>query len=357
MGKQPFLLAVCGEKNTGKTTLTERLVAALSARGFCVATIKHDGHTFDADVPGTDSYRHMAAGAYAAAVFDERKFMVVKRCTPTVDALAALFPEADLVLLEGGKSSAYPKMQMLTAEKADAVGNREHLVAFVSDGTPPPMDGVPCYHRDDIDAIAAAVLRERFIRSELSMIVLAGGLSRRMGRDKADLPWGEETFLQHQLSLGRELGVSDMLVSGYRGEGCPVRVVEDRFPQRGPLGGLEATLGAAQHQKCLVLTVDMPCLHAKVLRALIEKSLESTKPVTVLRHGDKVEPLLGVYDRCLVEEIRLALEQGQGAVMALLERVGYDEYVCADEGGTFDNINTQQEYAALGGERGCPQSV
>ena len=66
MTGEPFVLAVCGEKHTGKTTLVERLVAALSARGLRVATVKHDGHEFAADVAGTDSYRHRAAGAYAS---------------------------------------------------------------------------------------------------------------------------------------------------------------------------------------------------------------------------------------------------------------------------------------------------
>ncbi|MBR5572562.1 MAG: molybdopterin-guanine dinucleotide biosynthesis protein B [Oscillospiraceae bacterium] len=353
MTGEAFVLAVCGEKNTGKTTLVEKLVAALTGRGLRVATIKHDGHEFSADAAGTDSYRHRAAGAYASAVFDGEKWMVVKS-QPQVAAedLTALFPEADIILLEGCKGSTYPKVQMLTAEKCDLVCNGENLVAFASDGTASPVEGVPCYGRDDIEAMVSLVLREKYIRSALSMIVLAGGLSRRMGRDKADLPYGGETFLEHQIALGRGLGISDILVSGYRGERCSVPVVEDTFSQRGPLGGLESALRRAAHTKCLVLTVDMPCLHTAVLRALIGKSMESTAPVTVLRHGDKVEPLLAVYDRRLADEIRLALEQGRGAVMALLEQVGYAEYVCADDG-MFDNINTQREYAALEGGEGC----
>ncbi len=353
MTGEPFVLAVCGEKNTGKTTLVEKLVAALTRRGLRVATVKHDGHEFTADAAGTDSYRHRTAGAYASAVYDGEKWMVVKsQPQVTAEDLAALFPEADIILLEGCKGSSYPKVQMLTAEKCTLVCNVENLVAFASDGTASPVENIPCYNRNDIDTITSAVLREKFIRTQLSLIVLAGGLSRRMGRDKADLPYGEETFLEHQIALGRALGISDILVSGYRGEHCSAPVVEDNFPQRGPLGGLEATLGKAKHHKCLVLTVDMPCLHTAVLRSLIGKSMESGKPVTVLRHGDKVEPLLAVYDRCLAEEIRLALEQGRGAVMALLEQVGYEEYVCADDG-AFGNINTQRDYAALEGGEGC----
>ncbi|MBQ3548723.1 MAG: molybdopterin-guanine dinucleotide biosynthesis protein B [Oscillospiraceae bacterium] len=356
MGKRPFVFAVCGEKNTGKTTLVERLIAALTMHGFRVAAIKHDGHAFAADVPGTDSCRHRAAGAYATAVYDGEKFMVVKEEKTSADAVAQLFPEADMILLEGCKGSDYPKVQMLTAEKDQLICNQQNLVAFASDGTDAPMAGVPCYGRDDIASIAALVLREKYIRTQLSMIVLAGGLSRRMGREKADLLYGGTTFLEHQIALGRELGIRDILVSGYRGECCSVPVVTDKFCQRGPLGGLEATLEAAQHRKCLVVTVDMPRLDAAVLRGLIERSMTGGKPVTVLRHGEKTEPLLGVYDRAVAKDIRTALVEGRGGVMALLEQVGYDEYVCADNG-TFGNINTQQDYAALEGEGICTPSV
>ncbi len=357
MKNKPFIISICGEKHTGKTTLVEKLVAALTGRELRVATVKHDGHEFAADVPCTDSCRHRAAGAYASAVFDGGKWMVVKSQPQVgVEDLTALFPEADIILLEGCKGSDYPKVQMLTAEKNALVCNRQNLVAFASDGTASPVENIPCYDRNDIKAIASVVLREKFIRSELSMIVLAGGLSRRMGTDKANLSLKDTTFLEHQIALGRELGIEDILVSGYRGEGCSAPVVEDKFHRRGPLGGLEATLRKAKHQKCLVLTVDMPCLSAEVLRELIGRSMASERPVTVLRHGDKTEPLLGVYDRGLAEPIRAALEQGRGAVMNLLEQVGYDEFVCAD-GGAFENINTQRDYAALEGGEGCTPSA
>ena len=65
------VFAVSGKKNTGKTTLTETLVREFSVRGLRVAVIKHDGHDFVPDVPGTDSYRHKAAGAVGTLVYSE----------------------------------------------------------------------------------------------------------------------------------------------------------------------------------------------------------------------------------------------------------------------------------------------
>lgn len=67
--KQTQIFAISGVKNSGKTTLITRLLPILSGQGLLVATIKHDGHDFNADVPGTDTYRHFHAGAYGTAIF------------------------------------------------------------------------------------------------------------------------------------------------------------------------------------------------------------------------------------------------------------------------------------------------
>ncbi len=99
----PPVVAVCGAKNVGKTTLIEGLLGAPSRRGVRVAVIKHDGHRFEPDREGTDSFRALSAGAMGAAVFDGEKFQLVKRAAVTERELAALFPEAELILLEGGK--------------------------------------------------------------------------------------------------------------------------------------------------------------------------------------------------------------------------------------------------------------
>ncbi len=107
---KPVIFAISGYKNSGKTTLMTALIAELTHRGYRVAAIKHDGHDFEPDVPGTDSYRHRTAGAYGTAVFSQNRFMVTKTWEkPDVNALFSAFPEADVLLLEGFKDSGYPK--------------------------------------------------------------------------------------------------------------------------------------------------------------------------------------------------------------------------------------------------------
>lgn len=107
---KPYIYAITGYKNSGKTTLMERLIEELTRRGYRVATIKHDGHDFAPDVPHTDSWRHRQAGAYGTAVFSANRFMITKECQEIEEtALFAAFPEADIILIEGLKHSTYPK--------------------------------------------------------------------------------------------------------------------------------------------------------------------------------------------------------------------------------------------------------
>lgn len=63
------IIAISGVKNSGKTTLITNLIPLLKEKGIKIATIKHDGHDFDPDVEGTDSYRHRKAGAYGVGSF------------------------------------------------------------------------------------------------------------------------------------------------------------------------------------------------------------------------------------------------------------------------------------------------
>ena len=119
--KQQVIIAICGVKNSGKTTLITKL--------------KHDGHDFNADIEGTDSYKHKQAGAYGTAVFSRNKFLIVKEQKETNEQkLIDLFPEADIIFLEGFKKSTYPKIEIIRNNNSyESVCNKENLIAIASD--------------------------------------------------------------------------------------------------------------------------------------------------------------------------------------------------------------------------------
>jgi molybdopterin-guanine dinucleotide biosynthesis protein B len=147
------VFGITGWKNAGKTTLTERLVAEFVRRGWKVATVKHAHHAADIDHPGTDSFRHRAAGATEVALVTAGRFAIVReQAEPSLaDVLARLAP-ADLVLVEGFKTASHPKIEVRAAESQPMVPADYNIVAIASDGS--GEGGLPRFARDDIAGIA-----------------------------------------------------------------------------------------------------------------------------------------------------------------------------------------------------------
>ena len=158
--KHSPIIAVCGRKNAGKTTLITRILPYLCERGLAVATIKHDGHDFEADIPGTDTRRHSDAGAYATAIYSDYRYMLVKKCQNTDPKdLAGFFPEADLILLEGGKNSSYPKIEVIrSAVSRESCCSPANLLAIATDLDGGIWPDVPLLNLDDPRAIADFIL-------------------------------------------------------------------------------------------------------------------------------------------------------------------------------------------------------
>lgn len=181
----------------------------------------------------------------------------------------------------------------------------------------------------------------------VSMVVLAGGASSRMGRDKSDLLIRGKTFLEAQVEKGRSLGIEDLLVSGYRGQNCSVRVVKDRIPGKGPLGGLEACFREAKNGRCLVLGVDVPMVPIDELERLVQKAVSSSAPAVILRHGEKEEPLIGVYRTDLADAMEEEITERKGSVFAFLRRIGYETYSSKMPDAYFSNVNDPAAYEEL----------
>ena len=175
-----------------------------------------------------------------------------------------------------------------------------------------------------------------------SGIVLAGGHSRRMGCCKATLLLEGQTLLTRQVEKLRALGIRDILISGCGIPPMPgVRIVPDELPERGPLGGIYSCLHAARYEQCLVMSVDAPLVPVLLLQQL----LDAHEPgVTILRHGELREPLLGVYDRSTADAIYDLIAQGSAPVRRLQQRVHWSEceYTGLEE--YLLNCNTPQEY-------------
>lgn len=177
-----------------------------------------------------------------------------------------------------------------------------------------------------------------------SGIILAGGFSSRMGRNKAELPFAGRTLAAHQRDKLRALGVTDVLIAGYAGELEGTRCVPDVYPHRGPLSGIHAGLLAARGRAALVLGVDLPLVPEETLRALLDAHVSGA---TVLTHGGRVEPLIGVYDVSLAAACERLLRGENTAVRRLLEAADARTLDYPGDESLLANCNTPEEYAAL----------
>ena len=101
------VIGVAGFKNAGKTTLVEKLVTELTARGHRISTVKHAHHSFDIDHEGRDSFRHRKAGAGEVAVVSRHRWAIIHELRdevePTLDEILSKLAPCDLVIVEGYK--------------------------------------------------------------------------------------------------------------------------------------------------------------------------------------------------------------------------------------------------------------
>ena len=183
--------------------------------------------------------------------------------------------------------------------------------------------------------------------NRVSAILLAGGKSSRMGRDKAELHFQGMTLLEWQVQKLQRLGIKDVMLSGSRREMAGVRVVPDEFPGQGPLSGLHACMKAARCPDCLVLSVDVPLAPPLALEALAGAHRASGAAVTLLRHGGKWEPLIGVYRSGLFRRAESILRGKNTAVRRLLDETGFELLDWPGDEELFLNCNTPEDYERL----------
>lgn len=150
-------IGVIGCKNAGKTILIEGLLREFTNRGIRVATIKHDAHDFEIDVPGKDTWRHRAAGSKLTIIASATKFALVRETeqeAELADLLQFVDESFDLVLVEGMRASPLPKILVRRlAAGDDPPGIRGEILAVVS-GDSSATTEAALYDPDDTSAIA-----------------------------------------------------------------------------------------------------------------------------------------------------------------------------------------------------------
>ena len=165
---RPPIISVVGKKKSGKTTLLEKLIPALKARGYRVGSVKHDTHGFDIDHEGKDSWRHKVAGAEAVLISSPWKLSLIKDTDserPLGELVSEYMTDMDLVLAEGYYRAGMPQVEVFrsAAHKTTlgANGTNDCLFAVMSDI--PQNLQVPNYDINDIDSLTD-LIEDKFLK-------------------------------------------------------------------------------------------------------------------------------------------------------------------------------------------------
>lgn len=158
---KPPIVAVVGKSDAGKTTFLEKLIRELKKRSLKVGTIKHHGHDFEMDKPGKDTWRHAQAGADAVIIASPEKVALIKKVELelSLDQLAELMSDMDIILVEGYKRCDKPKIEISRrAHSTELLCRPEELIAVVSDSE--WEIGVPVFDLDDAEGVAGLLVKK-----------------------------------------------------------------------------------------------------------------------------------------------------------------------------------------------------
>ena len=406
-------IAVVGRHNSGKTTLVVKLIEELTSRGRDVGSVKHHHRLgFEFDVPGKDSYRHRHAGATETVVAAPDQIARVRTLDAELECaeIVRSMPNHDIIIVEGYRKSGLPTIEVMrAANEADAAvakafcdgaengeplgtdfiqkSRGERAFEFEREGIAadlatkmPTADtiavvtdipeaqaaaetyGIPHFHPDDVAAICD-FLEQHFVRPKVTVVIQAGGESRRMGQSKALVPFAGRPLMCRMIE--RLSPVADELIIttneadrlAFLADDYPelnIRLVADLHDYRGALPGMHTALEAATNPFVAIIACDMlfasPRLVVAEAIALKESGADAVIPVN--KHG--YEPFHAIYRRsaCLPAVVEL-LGKGEKKAQAFFDRVKVREYEQAEVlhaepmGGCFINANTPDELRVL----------
>lgn len=358
-----------GTSGSGKTTLLEKIIPLLVERGYRVGAVKRCGRTFQIDYQGKDSYRLKQAGAAQVLVNNPQQLAFISDLKAGIELKQLIedhFQNVDIVLVEGHKSSPHPKIAVMRQNNPRGITPLETLnnvLACVSDG--PHEEGIPHFKPHEYQAIADFIIKRGQIltfNKQVAGVVLVGGKSLRLGRDKVNFKVGTSTLLERTISLLKGLFEEVWVIGRKLDHELVSRGIKwhlDLIQNVGPMAGIYTALRVMDKEACLVVACDMPKLNLSVLRRLLHvREKESSADIIVSRQvaSDKVEPLVAIYKKGVLSSIENLIAERRFKISELFLQ-SQTRYVDFDahEAQAFLNINTAQDWENFIYQQGEPK--
>lgn len=186
------------------------------------------------------------------------------------------------------------------------------------------------------------------VKRQMTAVVLAGGKSQRMGRDKTLLPVGNRPLIEHVVKQ-LEPHFEEIIISANEPEkyeflGLPI--VADRVRDQGPMMAIATAMERSRHSKIFVMAADIPVVREGLLRRLLRRARSDVDVVTPLTPEGHFEPLFAVYDRRIKPRLDEALDQGMRPIIALFDELKTESLQLTSQEKLI-NLNTIDEYKNL----------
>ena len=400
-------VAIVGRHNSGKTTLVEKLIRELTARGRDIGSIKHHHRMgFEFDIPGKDSYRHRQAGATETVIAAPDQIARVRTIDREIECsqIVKTMPNHDLVVVEGYRKSGLPTIEIIrSGNEADemvaecfieaseageelgtdfvqkARGDRAFQYESIAEKMPTASTvavatdipgvhaaaarfGIPSFDINNVTGIAD-FLEDVYVRPKVTVVIQAGGESKRMGRSKATVPFAGRPLICRLIERLRP-AADELVITTNEQENLAflyeeypdlgIKMVSDAVDYRGALPGLLTALRAASNPYVAVVACDMVFASPRlvVAEAIAMKESGADVVVPVNKHG--YEPFHAMYRRkpCLPAALE-GVTAGERRAQTMFDKVNVREFtqseVLAAEpmGGCFINANTPEELKAI----------
>ncbi len=186
----------------------------------------------------------------------------------------------------------------------------------------------------------------------VAVFVLAGGRSRRMGQDKAQVRIGGLTLLERALQTAGAVASAVHIVGSEPNYASLAPVIEDHYAGQGPLADIHAALSFTRQELNLMLAVDLPGVSPELLRYLVREAGGGDAVVTVPQSAGRLQPLCAVYLRQFAQLAGDALARGANRIDSLFEQCSRRIISEAELAGAgfgeemFENVNTPEDLAA-----------
>lgn len=180
-------------------------------------------------------------------------------------------------------------------------------------------------------------------------VVLAGGQSRRFGRDKALASFEQTTLIGHAVALLRAVSPDILVVTHPERDylGLDARIIHDIYPNQGPLGGIYTACRYAKTPYLLVLSCDMPLLSPRSIFHLLH-SHQQDASVCVYQHKELLQPFPGLYATALQARMKDVVKREQLSMHEFIRGIS-DVRTVTPTGNESEltNVNTEHQLMSL----------